>query len=87
MWNEPHPLYGWNLERNEMKGEDMNEKPTLFNEEGYSKGYADGYAKAIDEFLEEMEKWNSQIKFMRNESAFFTIDNVREVAEQLKGVQ
>ena len=54
---------------------------------GYSHGYADGYAKAVDEFLEEMEKWNSQIKFMRNESAFFTIDNVREVAEQLKGVQ
>ena len=23
MWNEPHPLYGWNLERNEIKGEDM----------------------------------------------------------------
>ena len=41
--------------------------------------------KGIDDFLEEMEKWNSQIKFMRNENAFFTIENIREVAEQLKG--
>lgn len=40
---------------------------------------------AIDDFLEEMEKWNSKIKFMRNENAFFTIENIREVAEQLKG--
>ena len=46
--------------------------------------YKQGYDKAIDDFLEEMEKWNSQIKFIRDENAFFTIENIREVAEQLK---
>ena len=60
-------------------------KALQYDREQYSKGYKDGYAKAIDDFLEEMEKWNSQIKFMRNENAFFTIENIREVAEQLKG--
>ena len=30
-----------------LKGEDMNEKPTVL--EGYSEGYKDGYNKAIDD--------------------------------------
>ena len=47
--------------------------------------YEKAYNKAIEDFVEEMEKWNSQIKFMRNECAFFTIENIREVAKHLKG--
>ena len=52
--------------------------------ESFKKAGKNIWNSAIDDFLEEMEKWNSQIKFMRNENAFFTIENIREVAEQLK---
>ena len=42
-------------------------------------------AKAIDEFVENMEEWNNNIKSIRNEEAFFTIEDIRKVAEQMKG--
>lgn len=41
--------------------------------------------KAIDEFVENMEKWNNCIKSIRNEDGFFTIENIRKIAEQMKG--
>jgi hypothetical protein len=43
-----------------------------------------GYNKAIDEFIAIMEEWNDNIKSIRNEDAFFTIENIRKVAEQMK---
>lgn len=42
-------------------------------------------AKIIDEFVAIMEEWNDNIKSIRNEDAFFTIENIRKVAEQMKG--
>ena len=39
--------------------------------------------KAIADFLAEMEKWSLQIQSVRNKSAFFTIENIRDVAERL----
>jgi hypothetical protein len=41
-------------------------------------------AKAIDEFVANAEKWNNNIKSIRNEEAFFTIENICEIAEQMK---
>jgi hypothetical protein len=41
--------------------------------------------KVIDEFVAIMEEWNDNIKSIRNEDAFFTIENIRKVAEQMKG--
>lgn len=41
--------------------------------------------KVIDEFVENMEEWNNNIKSIRNEEAFFTIEDIRKVAEQMKG--
>lgn len=42
-------------------------------------------AKAIDEFVANAERWNNNIKSIRNEEAFFTIEDIRKVAEQMKG--
>ena len=42
-------------------------------------------AKVIDEFVAIMEEWNDNIKSIRNEEAFFTIEDIRKVAEQMKG--
>lgn len=50
----------------------------------YGDGYADGYKQAVDEFVEKMETWNENIKSIRKEDAFFTIENIREIAEELK---
>lgn len=41
--------------------------------------------KTIDEFVAIIEEWNDNIKSIRNEDAFFTIENIRKVAEQMKG--
>lgn len=41
--------------------------------------------KTIDEFVTIMEEWNNIIKSIRNEDALFTIENIRKVAEQMKG--
>lgn len=41
-------------------------------------------AKVIDEFVAIMEEWNDNIKSIRNEDAFFTIEDIRKVAEQMK---
>lgn len=43
-------------------------------------------AKAINEFVTIMEEWNDNIKSIRNEDAFFTIENIHKVAEQMKEV-
>ena len=40
--------------------------------------------KVIDEFVAIMEEWNDNIKSIRNKDAFFTIENIRKVAEQMK---
>ena len=42
-------------------------------------------AKAIDEFVANAEKWNNNIKSIRNEDGFFTIENIRDIARQMKG--
>lgn len=41
-------------------------------------------AKVIDEFVANAEKWNNNIKSIRNEDGFFTIENIRDIAEQVK---
>lgn len=41
--------------------------------------------KAIDEFVKKMEEWNENVKLIRNEDVFFTIENIRKIAEQMKG--
>lgn len=41
-------------------------------------------AKAIDEFVANAERWNNNIKSIRNEDGVFTIENIRKVAEQMK---
>ena len=41
--------------------------------------------QTIDEFVANAEKWNNNIKSIRNEEAFFTIENIRKIAEQMKG--
>lgn len=40
--------------------------------------------QAIDEFVANAEKWNNNIKSIRNEDGFFTIENIRDIAEQMK---
>lgn len=42
------------------------------------------YNKAINDFVVKMELWNNQIKSIRNESAFFTIENIYKIAHELK---
>lgn len=46
--------------------------------------YALGRIAAIDEFMKVMEEWDKRVGFIRDECAFFTISNIREVAEQIK---
>ena len=46
--------------------------------------YKQGRIDAIDEFMEVMEEWNKRVGFIRDECAFFTISNIRDVAEQIK---
>lgn len=41
--------------------------------------------QVIDEFVANAEEWNNNIKSIRNEEAFFTIENIRKIAEQMKG--
>ena len=41
--------------------------------------------KAIDEFVAKAEEWNNNIKSIRNEDGFFTIENIRKIAEKIKG--
>ena len=38
----------------------------------------------IDEFVANAEGWNNSIKSIRNEEAFFTIEDICKVAEQMK---
>lgn len=40
--------------------------------------------KTINEFVAIMEEWNDNIKSIRNEDAFFTIEDIRKVAKQMK---
>lgn len=40
--------------------------------------------KAIDEFVAKAEEWNNNIESIRNEDGFFTIENIRKIAEQMK---
>lgn len=40
--------------------------------------------QAIDEFVANAERWNNNIKSIRNEDGFFTIENIRDIAEQMK---
>lgn len=40
--------------------------------------------QTIDEFVANAEKWNNNIKSIRNEDGVFTIENIRKVAEQMK---
>jgi hypothetical protein len=47
-------------------------------------GISIGYNKAIDEFVANAEEWNNNIKSIRNEDGFFTIEDIRKVAEQMK---
>lgn len=47
-------------------------------------GISIGYNKAIDEFVANAERWNNNIKSIRNEDGFFTIENIRDIAEQMK---
>ena len=41
--------------------------------------------ETIDEFVAIMEEWNNNVKSIRNEDALFTIENIRKVAERMKG--
>lgn len=41
-------------------------------------------AKVIDVFVANAEKWNNNIKSIRNEDGVFTIENIRKIAEQMK---
>jgi uncharacterized membrane-anchored protein len=56
-------------------------KAMQYDRNQYEKGYKD----AIDEFVEKMEAWNENIKSIRNEDAFFTIEAIREIEKQMKG--
>lgn len=40
--------------------------------------------QAIDEFVANAEKWNNNIKSIRNEDGVFTIENIRKIAEHMK---
>lgn len=40
--------------------------------------------QTIDEFVANAEKWNNNIKSIRNEDGFFTIENIRDIARQMK---
>lgn len=46
--------------------------------------YALGRIAAIDEFMKAMEEWDKRVGFIRDECAFFTISNIRDMAEQIK---
>lgn len=45
----------------------------------------DNRNRVIDEFVTKAEEWNNNIKSIRNEDGFFTIENICEIAEQMKG--
>ena len=66
----------------------MNEKPTIFNEEGYSKGYKDGYAKAIDDFMKQVE-FEYDNDACPNVTDWYdykiSIRDLFKIAEQMKG--
>ena len=40
--------------------------------------------QVIDEFVAKSEEWNNNIKSIRNEDGFFTIENIRDIARQMK---
>ena len=40
--------------------------------------------QVIDEFVAKAEEWNNNIKSIRNKDGFFTIENICEIAEQMK---
>ena len=44
----------------------------------------DNRNRVIDEFVTKAEEWNNNIKSIRNEDGFFTIENICEIAEQMK---
>ena len=46
--------------------------------------YQQGRIDAIDEFMNAMEEWDKRVGFIRDECAFFTISNIRDMAEQIK---
>ena len=52
--------------------------------ENLSEAYDEGYNQAIDDFKKFMELWASNIEEIRHSSAFFTIQDIRYQAEQLK---
>ena len=46
--------------------------------------YKQGRVDAIDDFMKNMEEWDKRVGFIRDECAFFTISNIRDMAEQIK---
>ena len=46
--------------------------------------YMQGRNDAINEFMKAMEEWDKRVGFIRDECAFFTISNIRDMAEQIK---
>ena len=49
-----------------------------------SEAYDEGYNQAIDDFKRFMELWASNIEEIRCSQAFFTIQDIRYQAEQMK---
>ena len=60
----------------------------------FTSDFAKAYEKAIQaleekkqeviEFVEKMEEWNNKVKSICNENAFFTIEDIHKVAQQIK---
>lgn len=46
---------------------------------GYKHGYSDGYAKALDEFFEELQKYEEDDMWLR-----LKMSSIYEIAEQMK---
>ena len=46
--------------------------------------YMQGRNDAINEFMKAMEEWDKRVGFIRDECVFFTISNIRDMAEQIK---
>ena len=49
-----------------------------------SEAYDEGYNQAIDDLKKCMELWANNIEEVRHGAAFFTIQDIRYQAEQLK---
>lgn len=75
---------GFDVNKEELK------KALLYDREqydnGFRDGHKDGYEKALDDILDLMKAWSSNIQKIRGSSAFFTFHDIARQIELLRKV-